>query len=80
MPKDRDLGEHKRPPLDGSVCESSPEKKNLDRLFVSIFFGHKFSLKKCKEQSFEFSSHDCVRFFDICVISHSTHSVARHVL
>ena len=34
MPKDRDLGEHKRPPLDGSVCESSPEKKNLDRLFV----------------------------------------------
>ena len=23
MPKDRDLGEHKRPPLDGSVCESS---------------------------------------------------------
>ena len=26
--------ESTRPPLDGSVCESSPEKKNLDRLFV----------------------------------------------
>ena len=23
------LGEHKRPPLDGSVCESSPEKRIL---------------------------------------------------
>ena len=29
MPKDRDLGEHKRPPLDGSVCESSRRKRIL---------------------------------------------------
>ena len=29
MPKDRDLREHKRPPLVGSVCETSPEKKRI---------------------------------------------------
>ena len=29
MPKDQDLGEHKRPPHVGSVCETSPEKKRI---------------------------------------------------
>ena len=61
MPKDRDLGEHKRPPLDCSVCESSPEKKNLDRLMLSLLsLGPDFNLfwsqifsQNCKEQSTE---------------------------
>ena len=35
MPKNRDLGEHKRSPLVGSVCETSPEKKILT---ASLFF------------------------------------------
>ena len=88
MPKDRDLGEHKRPPLDGSVCESSPEKKNLDRLFVcfkcflcwvwdqiSIFLVTNF-LSKMQGTIFRVKAVTIVYVSLTCVLFHIQHTLS----
>ena len=76
-----DLGEHKRPPHVGSVCETSPEKKILTASLcvLNSFFAESgtifqsflvtnFLSKNARNNLPSLGSHDSVRFFDICVI------------